>query len=69
MYRAKVDDWRIRRKLADLIHSSLIEQSNRVDILQYCPLPFDDEFKEVETEDALEVYNRAVSAGYFEKPI
>jgi uncharacterized protein YukJ len=41
-----------------------------VDITEYQPLPFDDELREDgDTNDAIEIYNKAVSEGYFEKPM
>jgi hypothetical protein len=68
--KGKVSEWRIQRSLSYLIHCSLIEQSKRVNIMDYQPLPFDDELREeTNTEDAMAIYNRAVSEGYFEKPL
>lgn len=46
----KVDDWRIQRKCAYLIHRSFPIESP-VNIFEEIPLPFDDELKEFELQD------------------
>jgi hypothetical protein len=66
VFRGKVYDWRIQRNLSYQIHCSLIDRSGRVSIEQYQPLPFDEE---TETDDNSHIYQEALEAGYFEKPI
>lgn len=43
--KGKVQNWRYERRNAYLIHASLIELKDRVDVLDL-PLPFDEEIKE-----------------------
>ena len=50
MYRGKIDEWRFIRSNTNLIHCSLIEKDNRVDILNAIPLPFDYEIREEEEQ-------------------
>jgi len=52
----KVDEWRILRNNAYLIHCSMVEK--RADILSVLPLPYDDELEaESELTDE-EIYNQ-----------
>lgn len=44
--RGRVDEWRIARMNAYLIHCSLIDSKDRVSMLGALPLPFDDELGE-----------------------
>lgn len=60
-----VDRQRVERRNAYLIHSSMVEKP--VDMLEYLPLPYDEELKGVESglNDA-ELYNLARETGYFD---
>ena len=62
VYKGKVQDWRIQRACANLIHRSLVETP--VNILEEIPLPFDDELiaegeraKQEEAEQLIKEYN------------
>lgn len=60
-----VDRQRIDRRNAYLIHSSMVERP--VDMLDYLPLPYDDELREQSpaTEmSAEEFYKQAIESGY-----
>ena len=63
-----VDRQRIERRNAYLIHCSLVEKP--VDMLEYLPLPYDEELKEQETglSDA-ELYKLLQESGYFSTPL
>lgn len=63
-----VDRQRVERRNAHLIHCSMVEKP--VDMLEYSPLPYDDELKESETglSDG-ELYNLLRETGYFNNPL
>ena len=55
--RGKVLEWRIQRMFAKLTHESLVEKPGN--IMDLCPLPYDDELEEDEVDD-IALYNEAV---------
>lgn len=64
--RGFVNKQRIERRNAYLIHCSMVGK-DAVDMLEYMPLPFDDELKEaspVSEISAEEFYKQAVESGY-----
>lgn len=63
MYKGKVDNWRVNRNNAYLIHCSLVGQKDRVRIEDANPLPFDENTK-ANVEDSLSVYEEAKRMGW-----
>jgi hypothetical protein len=68
VYKGKVQDWRIQRACANLIHRSLVEKP--VNIFEAIPLPFDDDIIEqgeaqakTEDEEMIRYYNEAKEKG------
>ena len=60
-----IDRQRIERRNAYLIHCSMVEHP--VDMLEYMPLPYDDELKEaspVSEISAEEFYKQTIESGY-----
>lgn len=74
MIQGAVERWRIDRRNAHLIHSSMV--SEPADMFAVLPLPFDDELVERQEKEneqsknaALVSYEMARAAGYFDKPV
>lgn len=61
MIRGKVDDWRIQRRCAFLIHRSLVE--NPVNIYEEIPLPYDWEIEEA-LGDEMDSLNETAEEAY-----
>lgn len=50
--RGQVDNWRRDRMHSYLVHASLVETKNRVNMLEAMPLPFDDELSSNEMSES-----------------
>jgi hypothetical protein len=65
VFRGKIDEWRVHRNNAYLIHCSLIQKEHRLSITDALPLPFDEELTSpVDTVSSLEIYEEAKRAGF-----
>lgn len=59
--RGRVDEWRVARANAYLIHCSLVEDKHRVGMMEALPLPFDDELKDGERINEVEDVEKAMA--------
>jgi len=58
--KGKVQDWRVHRNNAYLIHCSLVAMKDRAVLTDALPLPYDFEIINNSTKDLVDFYNEAV---------